>query len=483
MKLLRAEDELQLYKTAFQQDWTGKAIIDLNGRWLMVNPSFVSLTGCNLDDLYQSDFFAVFPARFHHLLRPGPSDNHWSEHKDLYTSPSGFVKQLSVRVRRSLGGSGSPYSLVQLVEHTMLPPPNRDQQRIAMQAQILSAVQEGVYAYHQEEDLMVWNEAAELLTGYTAETIRSNGFHACIHAEGPNSPPGPEETCSVCLAMKLGMKSGNMAGHFRRADGTTFPVEYTAVPFNDSCRAGGILTFRDMTEQLQSKDLIILSEKLSIAGQLAAGIAHEIRNPLTSLKGFLSLLRSGTSSNSKRDSYITIMNDELSRIEHISNELLMLAKPRSVQFIRSGICTLIDQVISLLQPQAVLKNVEIIIMPNHGPYLVYCDESQIKQVIINLLKNAMESMAGGGTIRITLEADDYSVYIKIADEGTGIPADKLNKLGQPFYSTKEKGTGLGLMVSYNIIENHNGKIEVESEPGRGTVFTVVLPRADRITAC
>ncbi|PZD95431.1 hypothetical protein DNH61_12920 [Paenibacillus sambharensis] len=483
MTLLRAEDELQLYKNAFQQDWTGKAIVDLNGRWLMVNHSFAALIGCNLNDLHQSDFFAVFPVRFHHLLRPGRANNQWIEHKDLYTSPSGFVKQLSIRVRRSLGGSGSPYSLVQLIEHNMLPPVSREQQIIAMQSHIMSAVREGVYAYHQEEDLMVWNEAAELLTGYPAETVRSIGFHSCIHAEGPNSPPVPEEACSVCQAMKQGMNSGKMEGHFRRADGTTFPVEYMAVPFNGDGRTGSILTFSDITEQNRSKDLIMLSEKLSIAGQLAAGIAHEIRNPLTSLKGFLSLLQSGASSPTKRDTYITIMNDELSRIEHISNELLMLAKPRSVQFIRSRISILIDQVISLLQPQAVLKNVEIFIMPGHGPYFVYCDDSQIKQVMINLMKNAMESMPGGGTIRVTLEADECCVYIRIADEGTGIPADKLDKLGQPFYSTKEKGTGLGLMVSYNIIENHNGSIEVTSELGHGTVFTVVLPRADRITAC
>ena len=228
-------------------------------------------------------------------------------------------------------------------------------------------------------------------------------------------------------------------------------------------------------DALYGAENLIQSEKLAAAGQLAAGIAHEIRNPLTSLKGFLQLLKSGSSSAAKREAYVTIMLEELERIEQILDELLVLSRPRAAKFARAGIAQMIRHVVLLLQPQAVMRGVEIRVLPIPDEVYIYCDENQIKQVLINIVKNGIEAMERGGVLTIEAGAERDIAEIRVADQGTGIPPDKLERLGSPFFTTKENGTGLGLTVCYRIVRNHGGKIEVDSRPGEGTTFTICLP--------
>lgn len=229
---------------------------------------------------------------------------------------------------------------------------------------------------------------------------------------------------------------------------------------------------RDISERKKNEELLINSEKLYVAGQLAAGIAHEIRNPLTSLKGFLQLIVSGRKNNS---SYYDIMNSELDRIEDIVSELLMLSKPQVYQLSYHDVRNMMRDTIKLLETQAILHNTSIDADYGNEPLWVYGVENQVKQVFINVIKNAIEAMIDGGSIRVKLYRTGDEVFVQIHDEGPGIGEDQLAKMGQPFYTTKEKGTGLGLMVSYKIVDNHRGRIRVNSEIGKGTVFEIMLP--------
>ncbi|WP_051318354.1 ATP-binding protein [Cohnella thermotolerans] len=228
---------------------------------------------------------------------------------------------------------------------------------------------------------------------------------------------------------------------------------------------------RDISERKKNEELLINSEKLYVAGQLAAGIAHEIRNPLTSLKGFLQLIASGR----KEASYYNIMNSELDRIEDIVSELLMLSKPQVYELSYHDVRNMMRETITLLETQAILHNIAIETDLGRDVLWVYGVENQIKQVFINVIKNAIEAMIDGGAIRVKLSRENDSVRIRISDEGPGIGEDQLAKMGQPFYTTKEKGTGLGLMVSYKIVDNHQGKIDVYSQLGRGTTFEIRFP--------
>ncbi|WP_408581364.1 PAS domain-containing protein [Bacillus licheniformis] len=231
---------------------------------------------------------------------------------------------------------------------------------------------------------------------------------------------------------------------------------------------------RDISERKQTEELMVRSEKLSIAGQLAAGIAHEIRNPLTAIKGFLQLMKPTMEEN---EHYFNIIFSELSRIELILSELLMLAKPQQNALKEKlDLIRLIREVTALLETQANLNGILINTILTDDKIYIKGDQNQLKQVFINLIKNAVESMPNGGTVHLTVRETDDSVVVEVEDEGEGIPEHVLKRIGEPFLTTKEKGTGLGLMVTFNIIENHNGTIEVDSKAEKGTTFKILFPK-------
>jgi signal transduction histidine kinase len=231
-------------------------------------------------------------------------------------------------------------------------------------------------------------------------------------------------------------------------------------------------------ERRKTEELLKRTEKLSIVGQLASGIAHEIRNPLTSLKGFIQLFQSQSQpqQTAKNIEYYGIMLSEINRINGIVDELLLFAKPKDTNFEKTDIRILLESTITLMTAQAVLHNIEILSDFNSDILYINCDSNKLKQVFINILKNAIEAMPNGGQITVQLnKLNEDEVTIRFVDEGCGIPKEELKKVGEIFYSTKEKGTGLGLMVSHKIIQDHQGSIYINSEIDKGTVVKVLLP--------
>jgi two-component system, sporulation sensor kinase E len=236
----------------------------------------------------------------------------------------------------------------------------------------------------------------------------------------------------------------------------------------------GMIMLRDITERKEMELQLRKSDTLNVVGELAAGIAHEIRNPMTALKGFIQLLQGSIKEDYSM--YFNVIMSELKRIESIITEFLVLAKPQAIQYQQNDVCKIMQDTIDLISAQATMHNVQIVAdFAPHIP-LIYCEPNQLKQVFINILKNAIEVMPKGGEVAVRISRlDDSHIRISITDQGCGIPQDKIKKLGEPFYTTKERGTGLGLMVSYKIIEEHQGKIDVESEVGVGTTFHITLP--------
>lgn len=232
---------------------------------------------------------------------------------------------------------------------------------------------------------------------------------------------------------------------------------------------------RDMTERNRIEELLRRSEKLTTVGQLAAGVAHEIRNPLTTLRGFLQLQQE------KKvlvPLHVELMLSELERINLIVSEFLILAKPQAVHFQQKDVRHILSDVVSLLNSQAHLFGIEFETRFSELPATVHCEENQLKQVFINVVKNAIEAMPEGGTITMEQDTVNGYVVIVISDEGVGVPEEMLPKLGEPFFTNKETGTGLGLMVSQRIIQSHKGSMEIRSEYGCGAEVTIKLPAAD-----
>jgi signal transduction histidine kinase/putative methionine-R-sulfoxide reductase with GAF domain len=241
---------------------------------------------------------------------------------------------------------------------------------------------------------------------------------------------------------------------------------------------------RQMEEKIQktTTDLkkaeaqLIRSEKLAALGQLAAGIAHEIRNPLTSINILIHSLMENLPAKISYREDLKVIEEEILRINEIVDQFLRFARPAPPLFEKTDLLPIFEEIPQLLRPQIERGKITVKKEFESLP-LITVDKEQIKQVILNLLMNAIQAMPDGGELSITgrFSKDGYWMELAIQDSGLGIPPEDMDKLFNPFFSTKEGGMGLGLSIAHRIIDQHHGKIEVESQSGNGTLFTISLP--------
>ena len=259
----------------------------------------------------------------------------------------------------------------------------------------------------------------------------------------------------------------------KRFDGSMFFFEVSSLYIVFGEKEAILSIGKDITSRkVQTEGLLQKSEKLAMLGQMAAGIAHEIRNPLTSIKGFIHLLKS----NNLDEEYFDIVFSELERINSIVGEFLVLAKPSVATFVEQDVTILIKDIVTLIDTQSILSNVQIFVEFDRDLPMVNCEKNQLKQVFLNIIKNSIEAMPNGGNIDVKVKAkEEGKISIEIIDQGIGIPKERMSTLGEPFYSTKEKGTGLGLMTCFKIIESHNGQFTIKSKLNEGTTIEIILP--------
>lgn len=231
----------------------------------------------------------------------------------------------------------------------------------------------------------------------------------------------------------------------------------------------------DESEKMYMKKRLEQSESLRTLGQLAAGIAHEIRNPMTSLKGFTQLLSQNATEDAKR--YLTVINHEINKMEEILTQFLELSKPSKSKFNAINVEETILEVVNFMAPQALLKSINLNVTSHiNRECQVFGDNQLLKQVFVNAIKNGTEAMPNGGNIDINISYKlGNFVSISITDQGHGIEDEHINKIFQPFFTTKSTGTGLGLSHVYKVIEEHGGNIQVSSLVGTGTTFDFILP--------
>ena len=237
---------------------------------------------------------------------------------------------------------------------------------------------------------------------------------------------------------------------------------------------GYIKVIQDITELKKMEDQMIQSEKLASIGRLAAGIAHEIGNPLTSIFSFIQILREMEEDEFKKDSLETIYF-HINRISEIIKQLSGFSKMPAGEPKKCRINEIIETSVNLIHFDKRAKNITIVKKLGDNLPEITTDANQLSQVFVNLILNAIDAMPDGGTLTVSSLLDGQNIVIKFEDTGVGISKKDLKKIFDPFYTTKEKGTGLGLAVSYNIIKKLKGTINVESEENKGTVFTIILP--------
>ena len=324
-----------------------------------------------------------------------------------------------------------------------------------------------VYSFDLIGKYLEINKALEELIGYSEEELLSMSYHTLIVEEDL------EKTKYHFREAIKGLPQ-NYECRVIRKSGRVIHTKVTNIPITIDNEIVGVYGIaRDITLEKIAEENIEKSEKLSLVGQLSASIAHEIRNPLTTLKGFLQLIRG---QNEIAPNYIEIMLSEMDRIELITSELLLLAKPQAIEFHDEQIKDILLDVVTLLQSQALMKNIDIV-FNSEEVGTIFCVSNQMKQVFINIIKNAIEAMEEGGEVYVNLRNyDKYHIIIEVIDQGCGIPDELAPNIGLPFYSTKDKGTGLGMLTTYKLVNDHGGVITFVSKVGEGTTFIVKLPR-------
>ncbi|MEC0264536.1 PAS domain S-box protein [Paenibacillus anseongense] len=314
---------------------------------------------------------------------------------------------------------------------------------------------DAVFSFDLKGNYLSVNPATERLLGYREDELLSMTFVPLI-------PPEELEKTKTFFAEAAKGITQHYETRAYHKNGKILDVKVTNMPIivnNEPVGVYGVA--RDITQENKNEALLVESEKLTAVGQLAASIAHEIRNPLTSLKGFVQLIENKVPGVNKE--YFHIMKEELGRIELITNELLFLAKPQAHEFKSEQVNKIIQDVVLLLGSQALINRIEIKTENLECLPVMLCMGQQLKQVFINLIKNALEAMPEGGVIQIIASMPSSShMLIQVIDQGIGIPKELIAKIGSPFYTTKENGTGLGMMTTIKIIQTHGGNIDISS---------------------
>jgi two-component system, sporulation sensor kinase B len=229
-------------------------------------------------------------------------------------------------------------------------------------------------------------------------------------------------------------------------------------------------------DNMRNRDRFLQSERLNVVSELSASVSHEIRNPLTVTSGFLQLLNKSITITQEEKRYIELSLQELNRAEQIVSDYLSFAKPQSENMVYSNLKTEAEYTKNIILPYATMHQVDVQFSFNNSLNKRY-DRNQIQQCLINLYKNGIEAMkdSGGGTLSIDISEKKQNIIIRIRDTGIGMTKEEISRLGKPYYSTKEEGTGLGMLMVYSTINKVKGVIEVESEKGKGTTFLITIP--------
>jgi two-component system sporulation sensor kinase B len=237
----------------------------------------------------------------------------------------------------------------------------------------------------------------------------------------------------------------------------------------------GTLLIEVIRTNAELLEKLMKAEKLKVVSHLAASISHEVRNPLTTCKGFLQLSHQEEISPHVKN-YIGTAIEELDRASNIINDYLTFAKPAPETMEEISVCDEIQNVVNILTPLANMNNVQL--KCSEVDYVkchISGDPKKLQQSLINIVKNGIESMTDGGVLEINLTSDHSSLRIEIRDEGKGMSQHQIKRLGEPYFTTKENGTGLGMMVSFSLIKGMGGQVNVDSEVGKWTLFSIEFP--------
>lgn len=341
---------------------------------------------------------------------------------------------------------------------------------------ILHAIQEGIIVLDGDCRIKYANRAAESLLGFSAENVVGEPMSRYIHDfEWERLMDWDEGEWSKLISREIEIT------YPEHRVMTFYVVPLSAVSEEES---GAVVILRDITRDLKVEAHTLESERLNAVTLLAAGVAHEIGNPLNALTIHLQLLERESENlpTEHREAVrelVDISRKEVARLDQIINQFLRAVRPVRPNFERASLKDILDATLDFLKHEIQNRDVLVeVVCPEEIP-ATQVDQGQIRQAFYNVIRNAIQAMPGGGILKITLSSDDRFVTVSFRDTGEGISPDHLSDIFQPYHTTKSEGSGLGLMIVQRIIRDHGGEIEVDTEPGVGTTFKLYLPRDER----
>lgn len=344
---------------------------------------------------------------------------------------------------------------------------------------IIESIRSGLITTDLDGKIYTFNSAATEITGFTAEQVRG---HSIFDYFGDIREPIELSLASA----DVGEQTPRFETDLVTPEGFAVRIGYgVARLFSENNEASGlIITFQDLTEIRSMEDSVRRKDRLAAVGRVAAGLAHEIRNPLGAMRGAIQVLDSTTQRGSSQSELMEIILKESDRLNGIITNFLTYARPAAANFAETNIAEAIRETVKLLGHSPDVTDAHIL-LNNAGDdaVIINGDESQLKQIFWNLSRNAIQAMPEGGTLTIGLEnVPNNRIRITFTDTGKGMPPDQVEQLFEPFANSTSGGTGLGLSIVYQIVRDHNGSINVRSLEGIGTTITIDLPKDNRIAA-
>jgi two-component system sensor kinase FixL len=338
---------------------------------------------------------------------------------------------------------------------------------------ILDSATDAVVTINEDHIIIGYNRGAEKIFGYSRDEAMGQDLKIII--------PSPyKEQHRNFVRRYTATRSPHVMGKHvqltaQRRDGSEFPmsISFSVAEIRDELYFTGIV--RDITEYKQMEDRLVRAERLAAVGNTVSHIAHEIKNPLAIIGGFAQQLQKIPGLEEKNQHKLGIIMEEVSRLEDMIAQMRDFVKHPSIKKEPGNMDALLDEVVEMFEDKANEQNVTL--KREKGPenLTVAFDQQQIRQVLINLFKNALEAMPHGGELTVTSQVTETNLEVSIGDTGQGMTPEVKANIFQPYFTTKEKGTGLGLAISQTILEEHGGGIFVDSAPGAGSTFTIQLP--------
>ena len=333
----------------------------------------------------------------------------------------------------------------------------------------------GVVAVDREGQILAWNRSAEEILGTPRATALASLINEVGGAEGWHD--------ALLSALRHGGVEAPSEHVVRRRDGSTTPVEVNAAPLRDAEGhvRGAVATLSDLSDVRSMEERIRQLDRLAALGRFASSVAHEIRNPLTGIATGVQYLSRGFPQGDERLNDVQYILREVTRLNTIVQDLLSATRPRMLTLGPVSVADVAARAVQALGPALQEGKVQIQLEgADHWPK-VLADTDQLLQVFLNLIQNAVQAIEGGGEISVRVRPVRSPalarVEIEIEDDGAGIAPEHQPHLFEPFYTTRPKGTGLGLFVAHGIVQRHGGSIEVVSAPNQGTRFRILLPAA------